>query len=285
MYYDITNPDASYDWLLDTLQIKGFEFIDSYVIECHSDSDEFCEKYSTGIEQIDIESLEMVAFQVTSNSNDCADIKKYGLRNLQWVLSNDTNLCRFLKDNNISFDIENRLLYIGDTAYDIDYEKYRNLDMISRRNEQLHNIGHKIYYDFQINAFMFHKDIYEYSTICQAPEFLYTLAVLNEATKGIDTKWKNMCKPYVVKFKCKLKDLAYFTFYEREDAYNEDRQENWSKLKKLLITSAVERAWGNKTSEAVAYMKPDVAIAPENILDYVPAEKWRKDVLKYFGKE
>lgn len=27
MYYDITNPDASYDWLLDTLQIKGFEFI------------------------------------------------------------------------------------------------------------------------------------------------------------------------------------------------------------------------------------------------------------------
>ena len=132
---------------------------------------------------------------------------------------------------------------------------------------------------------MFHKDIYEYSTICQAPEFLYTLAVLNEATKGIDTKWKNMCKPYVFKFKCKLKDLAYFTFYEREDAYNEDRQETWSKLKKLLITSAVERAWGNKTSEAVAYMKPDVAIAPENILDYVPAEKWRKDVLKYFGKE
>lgn len=285
MYYDIINPDASYDWLLDTLQIKGFEFIDSYVIECHSDSDEFCEKYSTGIEQIDIESLEMVAFQVTTSSDECAEIKKYGLRNLQWVLSNDTNLCRFLKDNNISFDIENRLLYIGDTAYDIDYEKYRNLDMISRRNEQLHNIGHKIYYDFQINAFMFHKDIYEYSTICQAPEFLYTLAVLNEATKGIDTKWKNMCKPYVVKFKCKLKDLAYFTFYEREDAYNEDRQENWSKLKKLLITSAVERAWGNKTSEAVAYMKPDVAIAPENILDYVPAEKWRKDVLKYFGKE
>lgn len=285
MYYDITNPDASYDWLLDTLQIKGFEFIDSYVIECHSDSDEFCEKYSMGIEQIDIENLEMVAFQVTTSSDECAEIKKYGLRNLQWVLSNDTNLCRFLKDNNISFDIENRLLYIGDTAYDIDYEKYRNLDMISRRNEQLHNIGHKIYYDFQINAFMFHKDIYEYSTICQAPEFLYTLSSLNKATKDIDTKWKDMCKTYVVKFKCKLKDLAYFTFYGSEEEYNEDRQENWGRVKRTLITSAAERALGNNTSEAFAYMKPDVAIAPENILDYVPAEKWRKDVLKYFGKE
>lgn len=34
--------------------------------------------------------------------------------------------------------------------------------------------------------------------------------------------------------------------------------------------------------EYFAYMKPDVVIAPENILEYVPAEKWRKDVLKYF---
>lgn len=285
MYYDITNPDTSYDWLLDTLQIKGFEFIDSYVIGCNSESDEFCEKYHSRLEQIDIENLEMVAFQVTSSSDECAEIKKYGLRNLQWVLSKDTNLSRFLKENKIRFDIESRLMYIDDTAYDIDYEKYRNLDMLSRRNEQLHKIGHKIYYDFQINAFMFHKNIYEYSTVCQAPEFLYTLSSLNEATNGIDTKWKNMCKPYVVKFKCKLKDLAYFTFYGNEEEYNEDSQNNWSKLRKILITNAAERAMGNNTSEAVAYMKPNVVIASENILEYVPAEKWRKDVLKYFGKE
>ena len=79
--------------------------------------------------------------------------------------------------------------------------------------------------------------------------------------------------------------MAYFTFYGSEEEYNEDRQENWGRLKRTLITSAAERALGNNTSEAFAYMKPDVAIAPENILDYVPAEKWRKDVLKYFGKE
>lgn len=32
-------------------------------------------------------------------------------------------------------------------------------------------------------------------------------------------------------------------------------------------------------------MKSDMIVVPENILEYVPAEKWRKDVLKYFGKE
>ena len=50
-----------------------------------------------------------MAFQVTSNSNDCADIKKYGLRNLQWVLSNDTELNRFLDENHICFDIEKKV--------------------------------------------------------------------------------------------------------------------------------------------------------------------------------
>ena len=128
-------------------------------MECHRDSGDFCDKYRTEIEKIEIEKLEMIAFQVTSSSDECADIKKYGLRNLQWVLSNDTNLSRFLKDKHIKFDINNKLMYIGDTAYDINYEKYQDLDLISYRNEQLYNIGHKIYYDFQINAFMFYKDI------------------------------------------------------------------------------------------------------------------------------
>ena len=29
-------------------------------------------------------------------------------------------------------------------------------------------------------------------------------------------------------------------------------------------------------------MKPEIVIKPENIIEYVPAEKWRNDVLKYF---
>lgn len=30
---------------------------------------------------------------------------------------------------------------------------------------QLDKIGHKLYYDYQINAFLFCEDIYDYSTI------------------------------------------------------------------------------------------------------------------------
>ena len=69
MYYDITNPDVSYYWLHKTLQIKKDEFIETYIIECHNDFDTFYEKYRSIIDKIDIENLEIVAFQVTSSSN------------------------------------------------------------------------------------------------------------------------------------------------------------------------------------------------------------------------
>ena len=79
-------------------------------------------------------------------------------------------------------------MYIGDVAYDIDYEKYKNLDVISKRNEKLHNIGHKVYYDFQINAFLFCEDIYNYSTIHEVPEFIFSLSSLNDETNELYIK-------------------------------------------------------------------------------------------------
>lgn len=173
-----------------------------------------------------------MAFHVTTCKDKCAEIKKNGLHNLQWVLSNDTALCKFLKENNISFDIESKLMFVNGIAYDVDYEKYRNLDVISKKKEQLHKIGHKLYFDFQINAFLFCMDIYDYSTIHNAPEFLYTLSSLNDVTREIDKKWKQLTKAYVVKYKSKLKDFAYFTFYGNEREYYKDRQENWCILKK-----------------------------------------------------
>ena len=285
MYYDITNPNASYDWLHETLQIKRGEFVETYIIECNNDFDTFYDKYRSVIDKIDIENLEIVAFHVTSCDDECAEIKRYGLRNLQWVLDNDTNLNRFLKEYNISFDIKRKQMRIQDMVYDVDFEKYIDLDLLSKRKEQLYWIGQKIYYDFQINAFLFCKDIYDYSTIHDAPEFLYTLSRLNELTRGIDTKWKEGCKPYVIKFKSKLKNFAHFTFYGNEKEYNEDRRENWHILRRLLISRAVESAFNDSASQIFAYMKPDTVVVPENILEYIPAEIWRKDVLKYFGEK
>jgi hypothetical protein len=284
-YYDITNPDTSYYWLHEVLHLKKGELIEKYCIDCHNDSEVFYEMYLSEIQSLDIENMDIVAFQVTSNNNKCAEIKKNGLHNLQWVLSNDTELNFFLQQRGIHFDIEKRIMYIDADEYDVNYDKYRKLNYISVKKEGNEKVGHKLYYDFQINAFLFCGDINRYGVIHKVPEFLFTLATFNEKTVGIDKQWEKYTKPYVVKFKAKFKDFAYFTFYGWEEEYVLDSQNNWMELRKTLISKAINSTFSNSVSEIFAYMKPEKVISPDDILEYIPAEKWRKDVLKYFGKE
>ena len=94
-----------------------------------------------------------------------------------------------------------------------------------------------------------------------------------------------MSTPYVIKFKANLKDFAYFTFYDREEEYYTDQQNHWYKLRRKLVSRAVESAFSESASEIFAYMKQTTFISPDNILAYIPAEEWRKDVLKYFREE
>ena len=78
MHYDLTNPDASYYWLHEALQIRQGELIETYVVECHNDFDTFYEKYRQLIDKIDVENMEIVAFQVTTCNDGCSEIKKNG---------------------------------------------------------------------------------------------------------------------------------------------------------------------------------------------------------------
>lgn len=284
-YYDITNPDASWYWLHEVLHLKKGDLIEKYCIECRSDFEIFYEMYLPEIKSLDIKNMDIVAFQVTSNNDECAEIKKNGLHNLQWVLSNDTGLNSFLQHKDIHFDIEKRIMYIGDDGYDVDYDKYRKSNYISVKKEGAEKVGHKLFYDYQINAFLFCEDINRYGTIHKAPEFLFTLSSFNGKTVGLDVQWEKDTNPYVIKFKAKLKDFAYFTFYGWEEEYILDSQNDWMKLRKKMFSRAIESAFNDSVSEIFAYIKPEIVISPEDILDYVPAERWRRDVLKYFGKE
>lgn len=76
--------------------------------------------------------------------------------------------------------------------------------------------------------------------------------------------------------------MLYFTFYRDKIEYEKDKQDNWSGVRKWLLSQACERAFSNLESEVFAYMKPETVIKPKNIIEFVPAEKWRNDVLKYF---
>lgn len=283
MYYDITTPDAAYYWIYETLQINHRMFWESYLLKCNKDIDLFCEMYAEQIEKIDIENIEIIAFQVTSNSDNCESVKKYGIRNLQWILSNDTELNKLLQRSGILFNVEQRTMCIDGKKYDIDYNKYK--DRPVGREDKLESIAHKVYYDFQINGFFFCKDIADYSVICRMPEFLFTLAQFSKKAKLIEDMWIDQNDAYVVKYKAKVKDFAWFSFYDNEAAYSDDKIGNYQYLKNKLVALAVDGMNGELQKDVFAYMNQNTVILPKDILEIVRAEEWRTNVLKYFGEE
>lgn len=97
-YYDITNPDVSYEWLHAVLDMKKRDLISDYILECGNDFDIFFEKHLSEIERMDINQLELVVIHVTTNGDGCAEIRKNGLRNLKKVLQEKTELSTFLNE-------------------------------------------------------------------------------------------------------------------------------------------------------------------------------------------
>lgn len=276
MLYDISTSDNARSWLCDTLKVTGREIILDYA-KYQNDLDGFNEKYFKEIVDIDIENLEIVAFQVTTSDDECEDIKKNGLRNLKWVLSNDTGMNNYLSKYGIRVDVDNRSLYTAGDTYNIEYDKTKDTDLLTDEEQLLQDVGYTVYNDYQINAFLSCKKIFDYSVVCKAPEFLFRLSELNKDTKEMYINWTNNHEPFVVKFKAKVNDFDYDTFYRDKQEYEDDKHNNWLEMKKKLVLLALNVMLDKNSWEIFAYMKSDTVITPDNIIDYVRTEDWNSN--------
>lgn len=86
----------------------------------------------------------------------------------------------------------------------------------------------------------------------------------------------------MVKYRAKIADFEYFTFYESEEKYLQDFHNKWLGLKRWLLQKAIESAFSGLASEIFAYIKQGKIIESGQILDCVPAEQWRKDIFRYY---
>ena len=282
IYYDVTNPDAAYEWVYSILDIKQGGLIEDYVLQCSSDFEKFFEEHIDKIKEIDINKLELVAIHVTSNNDNCLAIRNQGLKNLKVVLSEDTELSRFLLGEQIAFDINQKKMFIQGSEYEIDYQKYLRMGEKTKQQEELESIARKIYYDYQVNGFFFNKDIFDYGTgIHKHPEFLLTLSALGKEVHSVVDKWDECNEGYVIKYKSQIKDFEYYTFYYSIDEYLKDSKNGWIQLKKLLLSRAIDSCFSNLESEIFAYMKPGI-IEPERIIECIPIGEWKEHVAKYF---
>ena len=268
MKYDLRTCDSAYDFILDFMNMTSKEYLDELLIGCKNDFDIFWERNYDRIAEVDISELQIMAFHIIGALDDCKEIQKKGLMNLQEVLSNDTILNRQLNDVGINFNIQDTPVNCIGKVYDIDYEQYCGRSSLSETEEKLKDIAYRVYYDFCVNGFLLNDNVFDYSTdIHERPEFLMTLGHLFSEAKKLDSVWRSRSKSYKIDFYATIDQIRRFSFeldeFKDEGYFELDDK---MRIKKWLLFYAIDRA-AKKLDTQFLYVKDNIIIPPEQIIE------------------
>lgn len=248
----------------------GYEHFD--FLNQLNDFDVFWESNIHKINSIHMEDIRVFATHITTNPNNCYDIKHNGIQNLQKVLSSSSSsFAQLLKNNCISFDLENYVMRYKDAQIDINPNRFTNLDGLSACEELIWRISDRIYMDYSINGFMFCEDPCDYgSYIHRRPEILMYLAQLFPCLQNAERYWENTSTCYEVSFFAYIRQICPSTFYSDYDDPPYDWKDWYElspdlRIKKILLRQAVEVALCETQRNMVLYIKPGIDVPLEQI--------------------
>ena len=271
MDFDLRTCDAAYYFVLDFIGMTPDEYITERIINCENDFETFWCRNIERIKSVDISGLRLMAFHVVGSLDECREIKDNGLMNLQSVLSKETILKKFLEKAGVTFDIPTKRVKCNGNTYDIDYEKYKGHHFLTRIDEKLDRVAHRVYYDFCVNGFMANDNVFNYGTnIHERPEFLMTLGELFPQAEKVEDFWRTKAKSYRVDFYATVDQVHRFNF--ELDEYRDPPYEDWfdldddMKLKKWMLSHAIDRAHDD-LGMTILYIKDDVIIPANQIID------------------
>lgn len=213
------------------------------------------------IQTIDISNLRIIAFHIVGSLDECKEIKENDLIDLRKVLSNNTVLAKELKKAGVKVDMENKLVSCNDRGYMLSMESSGKLYLVSNR----------LLNDYCVNGFLCNDDIFAYGDkIYKRPEFLMNICELFPEIQDLDKCWKRKSKSYKINFYTTLNQISETTFelHNLDDpSYKDwDVLSNDMKIKKWLLSHALDRALGNLGMGQFLYIKNDIVIPPKQII-------------------
>lgn len=273
LYFDLRTPNSAYKFLLDFLGMTGEDFVMDYIVKCNKDFETFWRKQFDRLEAVNVTDIRIMAFHITATQDECAEMKKHGLINLQKVLSGDTQLKALLSNYGITFNIPKRIIIANDKAININYDDYRGRFGLSQYEKAISAVAHRIYYDYLVNGFMSNDDVFNYGTdIHKRPEFFIQLVNLFPQLKEVEQQWIEQSKSYKITFFAYPDQIQPFSFVL--DNTDDPPFSDWidlsieQQLKKQLLSYSIDRAfrWGRE--ETFLYIKDDIDIPPTQIISY-----------------
>ena len=187
-----------------------------------------------------------VLMHITTSANGCTEIKDKGIYDLEWVLKHDTELSRFLADNHISFDIQNKKMYVYNIAFDISNDSK--------------NVGFKIFKDKDIcGCFQINKDIPYGGYVHLRPEILFNIDNYIPQ-KNLCQKWCETHIPYIIKFRVPYSNMDIALMMSVK---NDSEKEILNKLLGWAIDVFFYRDFH---SDNIGILKRGVFVPPSDII-------------------
>ena len=90
MDFDLRTCNSAFDFILDLLQMKSNEYVEELIMNSGNDFEVFWERNIDRIAKVNVHDIKVMAFHVLGGLDQCEEIKKNGLKNLQMVLSENT---------------------------------------------------------------------------------------------------------------------------------------------------------------------------------------------------
>lgn len=272
LHFDLRTPDSAYYFILDMCEMTGQEFIEDFHIDCSADFEAFWEKHYSRLKRINSDRIRIYAFHVTGSLDRCNSIKKYGIQNLQSMLSSRSILNEMLNKYGVRIDIEHKLLIYKNSSYDIDYEKYRGKFNLYGLDKHLSSIACRVFYDYTVNGFLCIDNVFSYGTnIHLRPEFLLDLANAFPELQALEDEWVTNTCSYRIDYYTYTNQLQRFNF--SLDEYRDPPCENWDylsdneKILKWMLSRAISRAF-NQLGETYLYLKDELSVPPNQIISY-----------------
>lgn len=164
---------------LEEIEVKEYldniDFNGSYL---DNECNKFISRFDLETKNINYDNAYLKVKHTTTTVDNLDSIREHGLKELGYVLTENTPIKRFLDDYNIKVDVANKKIIVNDLSYDIFgfEEEYKNAP--HQYNLNIHNIYKKLYIDKgEIEAFskIDIDGIKRYSTIENYPEIFANL--------------------------------------------------------------------------------------------------------------
>ncbi|PLT29830.1 hypothetical protein [Peribacillus deserti] len=201
--YDLTSVSGILDSLSKHLELSKTDIL-NYLERVRNNFDltQFLEDFRIEDERLLDCDISLISLHVTTNDDECADIRTNGIVNLQKVLTSETTLGKYLRSQGITVNVNNKEIQFNGHSYSL--SENDNCDAIKR-------IYYKLYKDYQVNSFLSCNNALEYG-VDMMPEFLENIAELLDSEEILDNWGEMNIKCSVVKFRVPLANFADDTF-------------------------------------------------------------------------